>query len=105
MKTAYLIIGAVAIAACVASGTSLSRVMSAEQPPANSPSLWEYKVVDLQLQAQSETGKPLVSLEDIGSIDRVQKRIEGLLNKQGCDGWELVSYSGGTAVYKRGVDQ
>lgn len=105
MKTACLFVGAVAIAACVTFGASLSSVTSAEPAPAHRPSLWEYKVVDLNWQAESETGKPLATWEDLANVDKFQKRVEALLNTEGRDGWELVSYSGGTVVYKRRVEQ
>jgi hypothetical protein len=105
MRAAVLLLGLVGLAACVGLAVSFGSGISAEQPPPKVAIEWEHKVVDLRWQTLSNTGKPLATLNDIGDIEGVQKRIEKLLNEHGRDGWELVSYSGGTAVYKRRVNQ
>jgi hypothetical protein len=105
MRAAFLLLGLVVAAACVGLVVSFSSAVSAEPPQPKVRIDWKYKVVDLHWQTLSDTGKPLAALEDFGDTRGVQKRVEKLLNEHGRGGWELVSYSGGTAVYKRRVNQ
>ncbi|MBN68371.1 MAG: hypothetical protein CME32_03700 [Gimesia sp.] len=58
---------------------------------------WEYKIADASMK--------LGELETAGEITnaRIKAALEQFLNQQGADGWELVSYSGTMAVYKRAV--
>ena len=64
------------------------------------PAEWEYKIVDLKWQLMDDKEKPF-SAEDAFNPEEMEQRMQGLLNKNAAGGWELVSYAGGTAVYKQ----
>ncbi len=70
---------------------------AAQAAAADPASAWEYKIAD--------ASRKLGELETAGNISNagIKAALEQFLNEQGADGWELVSYSGTMAVYKRAV--
>jgi hypothetical protein len=97
MKARHLLNGLIVAAGCFGAGLFANQLpLAQDKPPA---SHWKYKAVDLQLELVLKDGKlpdnPFAALGDI------PKRLESLLAKHGEGGWELVSYSGGTAIYKQ----
>ena len=98
MKTRHVFYGVLISVAAFIAGLLANDFVFAQGKEA--PSEWKYKMVDLKWQLMGDKEQPLTSA-DAFNFEEIEKRMEGLLNKNAAGGWELVSYSGGTAVYKQ----
>lgn len=103
MTSRTLLFGALMAGLCFMAGLfTHSQLVAREDVPA--ASAWQYKAVDLQFEILSIDGKlpsnPFAAALD---VEGTTKRLEAALAKHGAGGWELVSYSGGTAIYKQAV--
>jgi hypothetical protein len=92
---------AIAATLCFGAGMFVNGLLFAQDQQAASE--WCYKAVDLKVELFMEDGKPLDPLAVVLDAAATQKRLETLLGQHSSGGWELVSYSGGTAVYKQKV--
>lgn len=88
---------ALALIICTAILFSQTPPPVAQAASMNATPAWEYKIADASVK--------LGELETAGNISNagIKAALEQFLNQQGADGWELVSYSGTMAVYKRAV--
>jgi hypothetical protein len=102
MKAKHALIGLAIVIPSFIAGAMLNELAFGQDKKA-SPSEWKYKVVDLMFQKPEDGSEPLATLGFDLDVQKVQKTIEGLLNQNGAGGWELVSYSKTTAVYRQRV--
>ncbi len=97
MTSHRILFTAVALIICAAILFSQTPPPVAQAAAVKSAPAWEYKIADASVK--------LGELETTGEITnaRIKAALEQFLNQQGANGWELVSYSGTMAVYKRAV--
>lgn len=97
MTSHRILFTALALIVCAAILFSQNPPPVAQAASMNAAPAWEYKIADASVK--------LGELETAGEISNagIKAALEQFLNQQGADGWELVSYSGTMAVYKRAV--
>ena len=98
MNTRNLLYGVLAAALCFFAGLLADRLPAQNK----AASEWRYKAVDLnwELLVGKDGKLPDPFAFDLLDAGKLPRRAEELLEKHGAGG-ELVSYGGGTAVYKR----